>query len=48
MITMEKHYSYKSFGLKEEKEKWINMQSVDRIKRTNTSADGRELRMFTF
>ena len=31
------------FGLK--KEKWINVQSVDSLKRKYISADGRKLRM---
>lgn len=44
---MNTDYFYEAFDLKEEKEKYRNMQSVDRMKRGDISADGRELRMFT-
>lgn len=46
MVTMKTDYAYKGFDLNKEKKKWINMQSIVRIKRKDVSADGRELRMF--
>lgn len=42
VVTTKTDYSYRRFGLKLEGEKWINMQSVNQIKRKAISADGGE------